>query len=84
MKRTKGRCRALFGTGEKPSETAPLANGASNKEDKNHMVLNDAFEKEVADIVFSMLFEESNFFYLFENAFILLAKIHNPIIFIDT
>ena len=33
-----------------PNEPVPLANGASNGENKNHTVLKDAYEKEVADI----------------------------------
>ena len=33
-----------------PNEPAPLANGATNDEKKNHKVLKDAYEKEVADI----------------------------------
>ena len=32
------------------NEPSPLANGASNDEKKNHKVLKDAYEKEVADI----------------------------------
>ena len=38
------------GTEEQPNELAPLANGVSNDEKKNHKVLKDAYEKEVADI----------------------------------
>ena len=37
-------------TEEQPNEPAPLANGASNDENKNHKELKDAYEKEVADI----------------------------------
>ena len=33
-----------------PNEPAPLANGASNDEKKNHKVLKNAYEKEFADI----------------------------------
>ena len=47
---TKGLYKLLLGTEEKPNEPAPLANGASNDEKKNHKVLKDAHEKEVADI----------------------------------
>ena len=49
MMRTKGLYKSLA-TEEQPNEPAPLANGASNDEKKNHMVLKDALEKEVADI----------------------------------
>ena len=47
---TKGFYKSLLGTEEQPNEPAPLANGASNDEKKNHKVLKDANEKEVADI----------------------------------
>ena len=50
MMQTKGLYKSLLGTEEQPNEPAPLANGASNDEKKNHKVLKDAFEKEVADI----------------------------------
>ena len=40
----------LLGTEEQPNEPAPLANGSSSDENKNHKVLKDAYEKEVADI----------------------------------
>ena len=46
----KGLYKSLLGTEEHSNEPAPLANGASNDEKKNHKVLNDAYEKEVADI----------------------------------
>ena len=49
MMQTKGLYKSLLGTEEQPNEPAPLANGASNDE-KNHKVLKDAYEKEVADI----------------------------------
>ena len=47
---TKGLYKSLLGTEEQPMEPAPLANGASNDEKKNHKVLNDAYEKEIAEI----------------------------------
>ena len=47
---TKGLYKSLLGKEEKPNEPAPLANGASNDEKKNHKVLKDAYEKEFADI----------------------------------
>ena len=47
---TKGLYKSLPGTEEQPNEPAPLANGASNGEQKNNKVLKDAYEKEVADI----------------------------------
>ena len=47
---TKGFYKSLLGTEEQPNEPALLANGASNDEKKNHKVLKDAYEKEVADI----------------------------------
>ena len=47
---TKVLYKSLLGTEEQPNEPAPLANGASNDEKKNHKVLKDAYEKEVADI----------------------------------
>ena len=50
MMQTKGRYKPLLGTEEQPNGPAPLANGASNDEKKNHKVLKDAYEKEVADI----------------------------------
>ena len=50
MMQTKGLYKSLLGTEEQPNETATLANGASNDEKKNHKVLKDAYEKEVADI----------------------------------
>ena len=50
MMQTKGLYNSLLGTEEQPSEPAPLANAASNDEKKNHKVLKDAYEKEVADI----------------------------------
>ena len=50
MMQTKGLCKSLLGTEVQPNEPAPLANGASNDEKKNHKVLKDAYEKEVADI----------------------------------
>ena len=45
---TNGLYKSLLGTEEQPNEPAPLANGASNDEKKNHKVLKDAYEKEVA------------------------------------
>ena len=45
-----GTLQITTGTEEQPTEPAPLANGASNDEKKNHTVLKDAYEKEVADI----------------------------------
>ena len=42
--------KSLLGTEEQPNELAPLANGAINDEKKNHKVLKDAYEMEVADI----------------------------------
>ena len=50
MMQTKGLYKSLLGTGEQPKEPAPLASGASNNEKKNHKVLKDAYEKEVAGI----------------------------------
>ena len=50
MIQTKGLYKSLLGTEEQPNEPAPLANGATNDEKKNHKVLKDAYEKEVADI----------------------------------
>ena len=46
---TKGLYKSQLGT-EDQLEPAPLANRASNDEKKNHKVLKDAYEKEVADI----------------------------------
>ena len=50
MMQTKGLYKSLLGTEEQPNEPAPLANGSSNDEKKNHKMLKDAYEKEVADI----------------------------------
>ena len=50
MMETKGLYKSLLGTEEQPNEPATLANGATNDEMKNHKVLKDAYEKEVADI----------------------------------
>ena len=50
MMQTKGLYKSLLGTEEQPIEPAPLANGATNDENKSHKVLKDAYEKEVADI----------------------------------
>ena len=50
MMQTKGLYKSLLGTEEQPNEPAPLANGATNDEKKNHKVQKDAYEKEVADI----------------------------------
>ena len=50
MMQTKGLYKSLLGTEEQPKEPAPLANGATNDEKKNHKVLKDPYEKEVADI----------------------------------
>ena len=50
MMQTKGLYKSLLGTEEQPNEPAPLANGATNDAKKNHKVLKDAYEKEVADI----------------------------------
>ena len=47
---TKGLYKSLLGTEEQANEPAKLANGASNDEKKNHKVLKDAYEKEVAYI----------------------------------
>ena len=49
MMQTKGLYKSLLGREEQPNEPAPLANGSTNNE-KNHKVLKDAYEKEVADI----------------------------------
>ena len=46
----KGLYKSLLGTEEEPNKPALLANGASNDGKKNHNVLKDAYEKEVADI----------------------------------
>ena len=40
----------LLGSKEQHNEPAPLANGASNDDKKNHKVLKDAYEKEIEDI----------------------------------
>ena len=48
MMQTKGLYKSLLGTEEQPNEPAPLANGASKDEKKNHKVLKHAYEKEVA------------------------------------
>ena len=50
MMQTKGLYKSLLGSEEQPNEPAPRANGASNDEKKNHKLLKDAYEKEVADI----------------------------------
>ena len=50
MTQTKGLYKSLLGTEEQPNEPATLANEASNDEEKNHKVLKDAYEKEVANI----------------------------------
>ena len=50
MMQTKRLYKSLLGTEEQPNEPASLANGASNDEKKNHKVLKDAYDKEVADI----------------------------------
>ena len=50
MMQTKGLYKSLLWTEEQLNEPAPLANGASNDEKKNHKVLKDACENEVADI----------------------------------
>ena len=50
MMLTKGLYKSLLGTEGPLNEPASLANGASNDEKKNHKVLKDAYEKEVADI----------------------------------
>ena len=50
MMQTKGLYKSLLGTEEQPNEPAPLAKGAANDEKKNHKVLKDSNEKEVADI----------------------------------
>ena len=47
---TKGLYKSLLETKEQPNEPAPLVNGATNDEKKNHKVLKDGYEKEVADI----------------------------------
>ena len=50
MMQTKRLYKSLLGTEEPPNEPALLANGASNDEKKNHKVLKELCEKEVADI----------------------------------
>ena len=50
MMQTKGPYKSLLGTEEQPNEPAPLANGASDYEKKNHELLKDPYENEVADI----------------------------------
>ena len=50
MMQTKGLYKSLLWTEEQPNKPAPLANGATNDEKKNHKVLKDAYEKDVADI----------------------------------
>ena len=49
LMQTKGLYKSLLGSKEQPNEPAPLGNGASN-DVKNHKMLKDAYEKEVADI----------------------------------
>ena len=46
---TKGLCKSPLETEEQPNEPAPLANAARNDK-RNHKVLKDAYNKEVADI----------------------------------
>ena len=48
MMQTKGQI--TTGTEEQPNEPAPPSNGTTNDEKKNHKVLKDAYEKEVADV----------------------------------
>ena len=50
MMKTKRLYESLLGTEDQPNEPEPLANGASNHEKKNHKVLKDAYENEVADL----------------------------------
>ena len=50
MRQTKGLYKSLLGTEEQPNGSAPLTIGASSDEKKNHKVLKDAYEKEIADI----------------------------------
>ena len=50
MMQTKGLYKSLLGTDEQPNKPAPLDTGASNDEKKNHKLLKDAYEKEVAGI----------------------------------
>ena len=50
MMQTKGLYKSLLGTEEQPNDSLLLADGASNDKKKNHKVLKDAYEKEVADI----------------------------------
>ena len=50
MMQTKGLYKSHFVTEKQPNEPAPLANAASKGEKKNHKMLKDAYEKEVADI----------------------------------
>ena len=50
MMQTTGLYKSLHGAEEQANEPAPLANGANNDEKKNHKVLKDEYEKEVADI----------------------------------
>ena len=48
MMQTKELYKSLLGTEEQPNEPAPLANGATNDEKKNHNLLKDAYEKETS------------------------------------
>ena len=50
MMQTKGLYKSHFVTEKQPNEPASLANGASKGEKKNHKMLKDAYEKEIADI----------------------------------
>ena len=47
---TKGLYKSIIGIDKQLNEPAPLANGSSNGEKKNHKVLKDAYEEKVADI----------------------------------
>ena len=46
----KGLYKLLNGIEEQPNEPAPLANRASNDQNRNHKVLEDSYEKVVEDI----------------------------------
>ena len=50
MMQTKGLYQSLLEAEERRNQPSPLANSASNDEKKNHKLLKDAYEKDVADI----------------------------------
>ena len=50
MMQTKGLYKSFLGTEERRNQPSPLADSAINDEKKNHELLKDAYEKDVADI----------------------------------